>query len=79
MASDPVAQRNIAAANRRATEKAQSRADDVMLSALRDNTVFPQGHVSGLIHFQRKKADIAMLYVVIANVGYAFPFDPKKP
>ncbi len=72
------AQRNAAVANDRAVEAANAKGQSVILNSLKANTVFPKTYVSGLVHFERKKFSVGILYIIIDGTAYSFPFGAIK-
>jgi len=55
--------------------RAEQQAQDILASALRDNTVFGGSEVSGFVYFKRARAHDAsgVLRVIIGTLSIEFP------
>lgn len=68
---------NAARANQRATNEAQGKANYVINSALKANTLFPSTYTSGMVYFPRKKFVLGLIAVRIGDTSYEFWVGPK--
>lgn len=70
------AQRSAAAAIARNTEDANLRAEGIVRSGLKANTLFPGNTLDGVVYFDHKKYEKATFRILIEDTVYDFAFTP---
>lgn len=68
------AQRAAANANAQATADANAKADMIISTTLKANTVFPQTYISGRVYFERKKYKVGNFIIIINDTAYIFAY-----
>jgi hypothetical protein len=75
---DLEARRQAEKQNAETTAQAQNQAANVMSAALKANTLFPKGDVSGEIYFQKKKFEAGFFVFKIGDAFYQFAVAPAQ-